>query len=36
MIGEGPEREKAEILAKKLGIKDNVFFLGNKQKGTKY
>ncbi len=29
MIGEGPEREKAEILAKKLGIKDNVFFLGN-------
>jgi N-acetyl-alpha-D-glucosaminyl L-malate synthase BshA len=29
MIGEGPEREKAEILAKKLGIKDKVFFLGN-------
>ena len=29
MIGEGPEREKAEILAKKLGIKNNVFFLGN-------
>jgi N-acetyl-alpha-D-glucosaminyl L-malate synthase BshA len=29
MIGEGPEREKAEVLAKKLGIKDSVFFLGN-------
>ena len=29
MIGEGPEREKAETLAKKLGIKDKVFFLGN-------
>ncbi|PQJ81983.1 N-acetyl-alpha-D-glucosaminyl L-malate synthase BshA [Polaribacter glomeratus] len=29
MIGEGPEREKAEVLAKKLGIKDKVFFLGN-------
>jgi len=29
MIGEGPERKKAEQLTKKLGIKDKVFFLGN-------
>lgn len=29
MIGEGPDRKKAEALAKKLGIKNQVFFLGN-------
>jgi N-acetyl-alpha-D-glucosaminyl L-malate synthase BshA len=29
MIGEGPERAKAENLTKKLGITDKVFFLGN-------
>ncbi len=29
MIGEGPDRAKAEILTKKLGITDKVFFLGN-------
>lgn len=29
MIGEGSERVKAEVLAKKLGITDKVFFLGN-------
>lgn len=29
MIGEGPERKKAEQLTKKLGIKNKVFFLGN-------
>jgi N-acetyl-alpha-D-glucosaminyl L-malate synthase BshA len=29
MIGEGPERKKAELLAKQLGIKNKVFFLGN-------
>jgi len=29
MIGEGPERKKAELLAKELGIKNSVFFLGN-------
>ena len=29
MIGEGPERKKAEILTKQLGIKNKVFFLGN-------
>ncbi|WP_397447024.1 N-acetyl-alpha-D-glucosaminyl L-malate synthase BshA [Polaribacter sp. R77954] len=29
MIGEGPDRKKAEALTKKLGIKSKVFFLGN-------
>ena len=29
MIGEGPDRAKAEILTKKLGITSKVFFLGN-------
>ncbi len=29
MIGEGPDRKKAELLTKKLGIKNKVFFLGN-------
>jgi N-acetyl-alpha-D-glucosaminyl L-malate synthase BshA len=29
MIGEGPDRAKAEILTKKLGITDKVFYLGN-------
>ena len=29
MIGEGPDRKKAEVLTRKLGINDKVFFLGN-------
>jgi N-acetyl-alpha-D-glucosaminyl L-malate synthase BshA len=29
MVGEGPEKEKAEDLCDKLGIKDKVLFLGN-------
>ena len=29
MIGEGPERMKAELLTKELGLKNKVFFLGN-------
>ncbi|TYB76192.1 N-acetyl-alpha-D-glucosaminyl L-malate synthase BshA [Bizionia myxarmorum] len=29
MVGEGPEKEDAEMLAKKLGIEDKVVFLGN-------
>jgi glycosyltransferase involved in cell wall biosynthesis len=29
MVGEGPDRRNAEILAKKLGIKDDVLFVGN-------
>lgn len=29
MVGDGPERRNAELLAKKLGIKDDVLFLGN-------
>ena len=29
MVGDGPDKRKAEILAKKLGIADKVIFLGN-------
>ena len=29
MVGDGPERRNAEQLAKRLGIKDDVLFLGN-------
>ena len=29
MVGEGPEKEKAELLAEKLGIKNRIMFLGN-------
>jgi N-acetyl-alpha-D-glucosaminyl L-malate synthase BshA len=29
MVGDGPERRNAELLAKKLGIKEDVLFLGN-------
>jgi N-acetyl-alpha-D-glucosaminyl L-malate synthase BshA len=29
MVGEGPEKESAEILSEKLGIEDKVKFLGN-------
>ena len=29
MIGDGPEKNKAEKKAKKLGIKDKVIFFGN-------
>ncbi len=28
MVGDGPDREKAEIYAKELGIKDKILFLG--------
>lgn len=28
MVGDGPDREKAEILAKELGIKNRILFLG--------
>lgn len=35
LIGEGPERRDAEILTKKLQIKDKVFFLGNSTEVTK-
>ncbi|MBT7817118.1 MAG: N-acetyl-alpha-D-glucosaminyl L-malate synthase BshA [Polaribacter sp.] len=35
MIGEGPDRAKAEILTKKLGITDNVFYLGNSTETVK-
>lgn len=29
MVGEGPEKEKAEILCEELGISDKVIFFGN-------
>ncbi|EDO27687.1 predicted protein [Nematostella vectensis] len=29
MVGEGPDRRNAELLAKRLGIKEDVLFLGN-------
>lgn len=29
MVGDGPERESAELLCRELGISDKVFFLGN-------
>jgi N-acetyl-alpha-D-glucosaminyl L-malate synthase BshA len=29
MVGDGPEKEKAEILCKELGILDKVIFFGN-------
>jgi N-acetyl-alpha-D-glucosaminyl L-malate synthase BshA len=29
MVGEGPEKEKAELLCERLGIKNRVLFLGN-------
>lgn len=29
MVGDGPERQNAEVLAKKLGIIDKIIFLGN-------
>ena len=35
MIGEGPDRSKVERLAKKLGISESVFFLGNSTEITK-
>ena len=35
MIGEGPDRAKAERLAKKMGISESVFFLGNSTEITK-
>ncbi len=35
LIGEGPEREKADLLVKKLNIRDKVIFLGNSQEINK-
>ncbi|NVK53082.1 MAG: N-acetyl-alpha-D-glucosaminyl L-malate synthase BshA [Flavobacteriaceae bacterium] len=29
MVGEGPDRRNAELLVKKMGVKDDVLFLGN-------
>lgn len=35
MVGDGPERRNAELLAKRLGIKDKVIFLGNSNEVAK-
>ena len=35
LVGEGPEREKVDILVKKLKIRDKVLFLGNSQEVNK-
>ncbi|MDY0779450.1 N-acetyl-alpha-D-glucosaminyl L-malate synthase BshA [Tenacibaculum sp. IB213877] len=35
MVGDGPERKKVERLAKELGIKDKVLFLGNSNEVAK-
>ena len=35
LVGEGPDRAKAEALTKKLKIKDSVYFLGNSTEVTK-
>ena len=35
MVGEGPEKRNAELLVKKLGISDNVIFLGNSHEISK-
>ncbi|MDG1979798.1 MAG: N-acetyl-alpha-D-glucosaminyl L-malate synthase BshA, partial [Flavobacteriaceae bacterium] len=35
MVGEGPEKRNAELLVKKLGIKDKVIFLGNSNEISK-
>ena len=34
MVGDGPERRNAELLAKKLGVKKDVLFLGNSSELT--
>ena len=35
LVGEGPEREKVDILVKKLNIRNKVLFLGNSQEVNK-
>ena len=35
MVGDGPEKRNAELLVKKLGISDNVIFLGNSHEISK-
>ncbi len=35
MVGEGPEKRKAELLVKKLGLYDKVIFLGNSNEISK-
>jgi len=35
MVGDGPEREHADLLAKKLGVRDQILFLGNSNEVNK-
>ncbi len=35
LVGDGPEREKVDLLCKELGIKDKVLFLGNSNEVNK-
>ena len=35
LVGEGPEREKVDLVCKELGIKDKVLFLGNSNEVNK-
>ncbi|SNR16064.1 N-acetyl-alpha-D-glucosaminyl L-malate synthase BshA [Tenacibaculum jejuense] len=35
MVGDGPERSKAEVLAKELGVYDKILFLGNSNEVAK-
>lgn len=35
MVGNGPERESADLLAKKLGVRDHILFLGNSNEVNK-
>jgi len=35
LVGDGPEREKVDLLCKKLGIKERVIFLGNSNEVNK-
>ncbi len=35
MVGDGPEREQADVLAKKLGVRDQILFLGNSNEVNK-
>ncbi|MCF6346684.1 MAG: N-acetyl-alpha-D-glucosaminyl L-malate synthase BshA [Flavobacteriaceae bacterium] len=35
MVGDGPERESADLLAKQLGVRDQIVFLGNSNEVNK-
>jgi len=35
MVGDGPDREQADLLSKKLGVRDQILFLGNSNEVNK-